>query len=676
MRTRLLSLSMLMAAFAICLSLFPGFAHAEATYKTYSQDAFRTPDAYEPVGAIEKAGDTDFLGPSDIYIDEKDVLYVADTGNKRIVELTRDGKLLRTIGADVLQSPTGVFVDAKGAIFVADNGLEQVLKFNGEGAVVQKFGRPDSPLYGKSTPFKPMKVTVDKRGNVYIISEGTTNGVIQMSPAGDFVGFFGTNQTQPTLKLRLQRFFFTEKQMEKLFKSVPNTPTNIAIDAKGLVYTVTQGDASESIKRLNISGYNLLPSGIFWDPTYTDMFVSASGNIFLVSQKGYFYEISSEGDLLFQSGSPDDGKSRRGLLLNGSGIALDSGDHIYITDKERNIIQVYEPTEFADLVHRALDLYKEGFYVKSQQPWHEVDQRNSLFFLAHRGLGDAYIKQQRYADAMDEYKKANDVGGYSDAFWEIRNRWLQQHLLNVILIIIGLMLLRSILRWIHRKTGVFGAVIRANRRMLNIRIIQELLFLFRFIKKPMDGIYGMKEESRTSNLSATLLYALLLIEYVFTLYNTGFIFNQADSTSINLTKELAMLIVPLAVWVISNYLVSTISEGEGKFSEVYQGTIYSLAPYLIFHPFVVIASNWLTLNDSFLFSFANTIITAWCAILLFIMVKEVHDYTIRETFRNLFITLFTMLIVSLVVFIVYVILHQVYDFGYSVIQEMITRAEL
>lgn len=656
------------------MSLLPGFAAAEATYKTYTGDFQRTPDAYEPAGSIEKAGDTEFATPSDIFIDGSDTLYIADTDNSRIVVMTRGGELIRTIGEDVLDAPSGVFAGENGDVYVADSGLEQVLHFSKEGKVLQTLGRPETPLYGKSTPYKPMKVTVDKRGNVYIISEGTTNGVIQMSPEGDFMGFFGTNDSKPSAKLVLQRFFFTKKQIEKLFKNVPNTPTNVAIDALGLVYTITQGDKDQPIKRLNISGYNLIP-GTFWDPSYTDISVSAAGNIFAVGQRGYFYEFDSEGHLLFVSGSPDDGKSREGLLLNGAGIATDSKGYVYITDVGRNSIQVYEPTEFVELVHHALDLYKDGLYVKSQAPWNLVEQRNSLFVLAHRGLGDAYIKQELYAKAMAEYKQAKDVSGYSNAFWEIRNRWLQHNLLTVVLIIIGLMVLRSLLRWLHRRTGILAPAVRVKKAIMNVRLIRELLYIGRFIKHPLDGLYGLREEGRTSAISAALLYALLIVEYLFTLYCTGFIFDQADASTINLTKELAMLIAPLALWIVSNYLVSTITDGEGKFSQVYQGTIYAFAPYLIFHPIVVIASNVLTLNDAFLFSFSNAIITAWCAVLLFLMVKEVHDYTVRETLRNLFITLFTMLITSLVLFIVYVILHQVYDFADSVIQEMITRAE-
>jgi hypothetical protein len=320
-------------------------------------------------------------------------------------------------------------------------------------------------------------------------------------------------------------------------------------------------------------------------------------------------------------------------------------------------------------------LYKEGLYVDSQEPWNKVQQRNSLFVLAHKGLGDAYNKQQMYGKAMEEYKQAGDVGGYSNAFWEVRNRWLQNHLLDVFLILAGTIALRSLLKRIHRKTGVFGPVVRVKNSLLRVRLIRELLFLFRFIKNPLEANYGIKEERKASNLSAALLCVLLVVEYIAALYYTGFIFNQVEPSGINLTKELATVIAPLAVWIVSNYLVSTISEGEGKFAQVFQGTIYSLAPFLIFYPIIVVASNGLSLNEAFLYDFSHNILLVWCTVLLAIMVKEIHDYTIRETLRNLFFTLFTMLIISLVLFIVYVILHQVYDFVYSVIQEMITRAE-
>jgi DNA-binding beta-propeller fold protein YncE len=667
-------------ALVLCLWLASSsFASAAPPYKTFTEDhnrmPVRTQDAYLPAGTIETAGELTFSGPADLFVDAQDRLYVADTGNKRIVETDRNGRVARVYGEGVLQSPTGVFVDEDGAIYVADSGLGQVLKLNRSGEVVQAWERPNSPLYGKNTPFKPLKAAVDKRGNVYIISEGTTNGVVQMSPQGDFLGFFGSNMSKVTLRRILEHTLLTEKQRSMLPKVEPNSPANIAVDRRGLIYTVTQGDEGRSVKRFNISGNNLLPEDMWYDPLYTDLYVSARDNIYAVSQQGFIYEFDTEGNVLFAFGAPDDGRSRNGLLKNASAIAVDSRERIYVADKEKNLIQVYEPTEFADQVHDALELYREGHYVRSQEPWTSVLRKNNLFDLAHKGLGDAYYKRQMYEEAMAEYAIAKDREGYSNAFWEVRNRWLQQNLKYVFAVLLAAFVLWKGLKQLHRRTGVFNAPLAALRRLFQVRLLREVRFVFRFLSNPFDGYYGIREERKTSVWSATALYALFFVEYVLSLYYTGFIFRSVETAELNLVRELLYVFVPFALWVAANYLVSTISDGEGKLAEVYQGTIYAMAPYLVFSPIITAVSNVLTLNEAFVYSFSYQLLTVWCGVLLFMMVKEIHDYTIRETFKNVFITLFTMVILCLVAFIVYVLLDQVYDFLHSVIREMMVRAE-
>ncbi|WP_274365158.1 YIP1 family protein [Paenibacillus thermotolerans] len=679
MRNVSVKLVMSLLTVVIWLGSFPPSALADAPYKTYTLDHngryVRTQDAYFPLQSIEKVGDLEFKAPSDLHIDAADRIYVADTGNKRIVVIQPDGTQAAAFGQDVLNAPTGVYADGRGSIFVADGGAGFVFQFDEQGQLKAKFGRPDSPLYGKNSPFKPMKVTVDKRGNIYIVSEGTTNGVVQLSPYGDFLGYFGSNDSDVNLKIMLQRMLFTKEQRMKLFKNIPPTPVNISIDAKGLIYTVTPGDKGASIKKFNISGYNLLDTDMIFDPFFTDLFIAKSGNMYAVGQKGIIKEYDTEGNLLFSFGAPDDGKSRIGMFLNASGIAVDSKEQIFVLDKERNNIQIFEPTEFTQQVHQALELYKEGFYVKSQEPWNQVLRKNNLFDLAHRGLGDAYYKQQMYEAALDEYKIANDKEGYSDAYWEIRNRWLQENLLTSFFTLAGIYVLWRLLKWIHRRTGLFRPVVFVKNKITGLTLVKQLLFLFYFIKNPIDAYYGIKEEKKASVLSASILYIVFFAEYLLSLYYTGFIFNSVDFSEMQLSREIAVFFVPLAFWVISNYLISTINDGEGKFKDVYIGTIYALTPYLVFKPIVIVASNVLTINDAFLFSFSNTIIFAWSGLLLFLMVKELHDYTIRETIINILITLFGMLILSLVLFIVYVLLDQVFDFVYSVIREAAVRAE-
>jgi DNA-binding beta-propeller fold protein YncE/uncharacterized membrane protein (GlpM family) len=679
MKKAMIKIPLCLTVLCIMLSSFAASVYADLPYRTFTEDHnrdyVRTQDAYFPLSSLEKIGELQFNGPSDLYIDSADRIYVADTGNKRIVVLQADGSLLRSFGDDVLQSPTGVFADTHGSVFVADSGANLVYQFDAQGKVMGKFGRPDSPLFGKSNPFKPVKVTLDKRGNIYIISEGTTNGVVQLSPFGDFLGYFGSNDSSVDFKIMLERIFFSKKQQAKLFRNIPPSPTNISIDDKGRIYTVTSGDQGRSIKKFNISGFNLLPGNMTFDPFYMDMFVAKSGDIYAIGQKGRIDEFDTAGNLLFTFGAPDDGKSRIGLFLNAVGIAVDSKERIYALDKERNNIQIFEPTEFTLQVHKALELYQEGFYVKSQDPWNQVLRKNNLFDLAHKGLADAYYKQQMYKQAMEEYTIANDRAGYSNAYWEIRNRWLRENLMQTFMLIIGIYVLWRILKWIHRRTGAFRAVIRAKELIMGVTLIRQLMFVFYFIRNPIDGYYGIKEENRASLGSATILYLWFFAGYLFSIYYTGFILNYTELSNVILSKEIAVVFVPLALWVISNYLVSTINDGEGKFKQVYIATIYSLMPYLIFKPIIVLVSNVLTLNDAFVYNFSNTIVMAWSALLLFLMVKEIHGYTVGETIKNILITLFGMLILSLVLFVIYVLLDQVYDFVYSVIKEATVRAE-
>ena len=85
------------AIFFVLVTVFALPAGAAKTYQTYTYSidgyALHSPDAYTPIknvssadmGLDELALDT----PRDIVVDEKDNVYIADTGNSRIVVLDR-----------------------------------------------------------------------------------------------------------------------------------------------------------------------------------------------------------------------------------------------------------------------------------------------------------------------------------------------------------------------------------------------------------------------------------------------------------------------------------------------------------------------------------------------------------------------------------------------------------
>ena len=59
--------------------------------------------------------------------------------------------------------------------------------------------------------------------------------------------------------------------------------------------------------------------------------------------------------------------------------------------------------------------------------------------------------------------------------------------------------------------------------------------------------------------------------------------------------------------------------------------------------------------------------------MLFIMVKEIHNYSFLETVRNVLITIFTMGLFLLTGYILYVLFNQLFDFISAILQEVRLR---
>ncbi|ARI76367.1 SMP-30/gluconolactonase/LRE family protein [Halobacillus mangrovi] len=659
------------------LILFPTVSSASVSvpYKTETLTAdgeqIETQTAYAPIGLFAKGAD--IVNPEDIYVDDQNQIYIADSGTKTVTKFDDEGNPLQVYGKDQLQQPLGVYTDQQDNVYVADYGSQKVLKFKEDGELIQEYTRPESPLFGKNAPFKPEKVSVDKRGNIYIIGESANNGIIQLSQDGTFLGYYGANTLRPSVKTFIQEMITTQRQEASLFMKEPPAPTNISIDDQGLVYTVTSGTTWESIRKLNIAGGNILPSEMTEKTNLVDVAVGSIGNIYTVGNDGVISEYDSAGNVLFSFGGKTSETNRLGLTMQPSGIEVDDLGRLYVTDREQGTIQVYEPTEFTTTLHQGLALFEEGFYVESEQYWNEILRLNSSFGLAHTAKGEALYKQQQYDDALEEFRLANDKEGYSNAFWELRYRWMEENLAGAFMLLFAVFVTRVTVKVTDKRKNILQPARDMGRKMKRKSLVNQLAFLPRFIKHPIDSVYYLKNGERVSILSATILYLFLVVEYLLTIYWTGFLFTNRVLENVNVFFEVGTVLLPLLLFVGVNYLVSTITDGAGRFRDVYIGTIYSLAPTILFLLPITLVSNVLTYNEAFVYNFSMQIMVVWSVVLLFTTMKEIHDYSFWGTVRNFLVTIFGMFLTVLIFFVLYVLFDQVIDFVISIIEEVILR---
>ena len=71
--------------------------------------------------------------------------------------------------------------------------------------------------------------------------------------------------------------------------------------------------------------------------------------------------------------------------------------------------------------------------------------------------------------------------------------------------------------------------------------------------------------------------------------------------------------------------------------------------------------------------FPLQIVMVWSLINLFLMLKELHDFSGMGTVKNLLLTIFGMLILVLIFFVLYVLIDQLVQFIWSLVSEVILR---
>ncbi len=669
---------MLLAVLATALGSLPALA-GNSTANTYTISVngewIKTQDAYLPGQVFFK--DEGLNRPSDLVVAGRR-MYVADSDNARILvkDLDNPQAPSSVLGQDALNRPTGIHVAADGTLYIADSGAKTVVVMAPDGTVQMTIGEPDSPLFGADAMWEPSKVAVDGRGNIYVMCEGGFNGLVQFSRDGEFLGYFGGNQTSKTFIEAVQDIFFSPEQIAKLFNRKPAAFTNLAIDGDGLIYTVTADGEGNVVKKHNVAGTNILSASrsrtMFDDINFADITVGKWGQIYVVSTTGVINEYDYNGNIHFSFGGLSIATDLNGLFTVPSGIAVDDNDCVYVLDYEKGIVQSFYPTAFANLTHQALRLYDRGRYQESIGYWRQVLQLAGSSRVAHYGLGQCYLNLKDYENAAYHFRIASDPVSYSDAYWELRDQWMADHTVFVALGVLALCVLLFVL--VHKRRRREGRYVYSPYACPPGKgLWGDLKFMAFSCRHPIDAALYIKSGQKASNRSAVAVGILGIAVYLFDYACRGFIFNSHDLRNTQYPVLLATVVVPVLLWIVCNYMIAAIQAGDGALRYVFRSTVYAFSPYILITPFATILSLVLTRDEGFLLSMMDTVAMLWVAVNLFLCIKKVQSFTFWETVKNILLTLFLIVVVLLAATLVYSLWNSISEFAVSVYREVFYR---
>lgn len=640
------------------------------------------PVPYLPVKQIggEQLSSGPFKSPEDLFITADNQIYVADTGNNRIVVLDEQASVIQTIDAfvngnkaDSFSAPQGIFVHSNGHLFIADTGNKRIVELTKEGELVRVIGAPESDVLGGNFVYEPIKLVGDSAGRLYVVGKGVFNGIMQFDSGGKFSGFMGVNKVRYSAADLFWKRVMTKEQRSKMVLFIPVEFNNVDIDSEGFVYATTSEAFSDTpVKRLNPSGTDVLKRTGYQPPKGDIRFrtggtrpgTSAIQSValdrngiysILDSTRGRIFTYDREGKLMYIYGLLGE---QVGTFKTPADIDM-LGDKMIVLDKGLNQLVMFEPTRYGKVIREAVINNDIGEEEKSVEKWREALRLNNNLEIAYLGIGKAELRQGHNYEAMKHFELGMHTQYYSRAFERYRKDFMWEHFGKIAAVAITAVVL------------LIAARVLIKRRTAEPSVVGMGWYT---IFHPFNGFWELKFERKGKIWFALLLLLILSLLYVLKRQFTGFIFNPTvNAENVNVLDEIKFIVLPFFLWCIANWSMTTLMDGEGKFKEIVMATAYALIPVVLMQIPLILLSNVITIQEGSFYRLLESIGFLWFFGLLFIGMLTVHQYTVGKTVITMLLTMLVMGIIIFLGLLFFSLAQQMLSFAATVYKEAMFR---
>ena len=190
---------------------------------------------------------------------------------------------------------------------------------------------------------------------------------------------------------------------------------------------------------------------------------------------------------------------------------------------------------------------------------------------------------------------------------------------------------------------------------------------------PVEGFEDLRWKKQGSLKVAFIIVLLLFVVMVASRQLTGFQFNNAYVKVFNVVPLIVQSIVYFFTWVIGNWMLCTLFDGEGTLKKICIYSAYALVPYIVCGFISTALSNVLVQEESIWLTAIYYLGLGWSLVLMIQAMRAVHQYSFGKTLLSMVFTLVAMLLILFLAILLLSLFQQGYVFGYSVYTEIAYR---
>ena len=626
----------------------------------------------------------------DICCGSDGLIYILEGKNSKIIVLNTDlttkyviSEIKDTNGKTIsFKGSEGIFVDKYNNIYIAASEQQIVFKIDSQGNLIKQYLLPDSNIIPSNFRYRPIKVTVDSKGYVYILSEGSYYGALLYSPTDEFLGFYGANSVASTItdvfQNLYQKLLMNDIKKEQSLKKLPYQFTDLVVDEENFIYTTTGttvAGAKGQIRRLNPGGKNVLDSsgtnyadenasikiGNGWHGTNLSRIAVFGDFIYaLDTSYGKVFMYNTKNELIGVFGGGLNTGEQKGSFMGAKAIEVYNGT-VYVIDAKKNCLTVFTPTEYGKLVMSASSKVIRSEYLEAEAEWESIITQDANNQLAYRYLAKAEYTKGNYKKAMNYAKLGADRDTYGQVYEVYRNRLLKSNFVYIVIATVVVIALVAVLFYFKKKKRIVLFKNEKFKLMLSTPL------------HPFNTYNEIKYKNKGSVLLAAVLVAIYFVTEILTTTNGGFLYTYFNAATFNSLFILLRTIGIVFLWTFTNWAVSTLFGGIGKVKEIFVVVGYSLTPLIIGNLTNVIATNVLVPSEAQFLDVLMKILMAYTLILISIGTIVVHDFDFGHFVLTTLLTLVGIVIVVFVIFIAWLIIQQLFGFVLTLFNEIIYR---
>jgi len=218
-----------------------------------------------------------------------------------------------------------------------------------------------------------------------------------------------------------------------------------------------------------------------------------------------------------------------------------------------------------------------------------------------------------------------------------------------------------------------GFLTRVRDRAWWQRFGKTLRYSLHVIVRPFDGFWDLSRERRGSMAAANFIVFMTLLTRILQLQYTSFLFVRVNWARINVFTQMLSILLPLLIWCVANWSLTTLFEGKGRMRDIYLGSAYSLTPYVLIQLPLILISNMVTVEEGAFYSVLSSISLIWCGLLLVVAMMMIHDYSLGKTLAFMVMSVFGMLVIIFVMMLFFSLVSDGIAYFVSLYKELSFR---